>query len=176
MQLTATIGRQVISNWQRQGRQLEKDAKIAARRAVNKTARWLIVQAARDVASKHKLSVGAVKKQMRLQSASGSNLTARLGVRIVGMNMIHARGARQNNRGVRAGGKQYDGAFIATMPKTGKHGVFIRKTKDRLPIRQVTFPIFGGLRDFLRDALGDSAEARLQETFDREFAYIRGQG
>ena len=49
-------------------------------------------------------------------------------------------GATQNKRGVRVrGGRLILHAFIATMPKTGHKGVFLRDGKERLPIHELFF-------------------------------------
>lgn len=74
---------------------------------------------------------------------------------------------RQNAIGVVAGGKTYPHAFIATLRKGGKPGVYRRKTKKRFPVKSVTIPIFDDASKRVETLIGTEA----QQVFEKRFLH-----
>lgn len=109
---------------------LEVSVDKALVRAIRKTARWLSVHSAREL----KVALG-VKNTKRLKdrikifvNQNGSSTTVFFGLAPI---EVEATGVPRNNkRGVRVGGKQYDGAFYRTVYGS-KPYVWIRERRNR---------------------------------------------
>ncbi len=106
-------------------------------RAINKVTRFQFTAVKRLLAKKTKLKQGDVAKGMRRVLASYKKMTAIISVRGRGIPLIRmkARGkepSRGKGKGVTyinaltGARERMEHAFIATMPKTGHRGVFIR--------------------------------------------------
>jgi Prophage minor tail protein Z (GPZ) len=90
-----------------------------------------------------------IKKSMIVAPARPERLRAAVIVsgRPIPLIRFGARESRKGGVSVRIGGKveTYTRAFIATMPGGGHRGVFERKTKARLPIRELWGPSLPGM-------------------------------
>ena len=76
-------------------------------------------------------------------------------------------GVRQTPIGVSAGGRMYPHAFIATLQKGGKSGVYRRITKKRTPVKSVTISIFDDAVKSIEHLIG----AEAAKVFERRFLY-----
>lgn len=142
--------------------------------AVNDTARQTQTVAARAVAKKLGVKVGAAKRQLRLHRSNARTLTATIKPSGGSLKLIDFR-ARHRREDVGATAKvfgtqrTYRGAFIATM-KSGHRGVFVRRGAGRLPIRELYAP--GIQRTLLQDevskAVMDHANSRLAANMARQ--------
>ena len=107
-------------------------------RSLNRTISSVRTRAKREISNETGLKVGAVNKAMSIIKATANRFRAILSIKKKGIPIIDM-GARQTRRGVTysLGGqrRRLSNAFIATMP-TGRRGVFARKGKPRLPIRE----------------------------------------
>lgn len=81
---------------------------------------------------------------------------------------------KQNAVGVVAGGIVYPHAFIATLKKGGKTGVYRRKTKARFPVKSVTIPIFAAAVKRVEDLIGVEARRVFEKDFLHEIKIITG--
>lgn len=117
-------------------------------RAINRTAAAERTQAKRAIAADTGLRAKEVDDALRLQPATTTRLTATISVsgRRIPLIAFSARGpepSRGKGRGVSyrlpKGRGRHPNAFIATM-KSGRRGVFVRTTPQRLPIVQLHGP------------------------------------
>ena len=109
----------------------------AAVRALNKTAIWLKGQAAKQLSQEAQIQQKHLRKKLQVVKANRSNLKAFILANTMSIKAAHLGRMRQTSKGVTVGKHSFDGAFIAKMPG-GHTGVFKRKTKARLPIKEMT--------------------------------------
>ncbi len=148
----------------------ERLLKKAASRALNKTSRWLRTFLSQEVASELSLAVRLVRPGIVVIGALQSALRSEIGLSATS-GVIKAKDlgkAQQNTTGVKAGKRQYDRAFLATM-KSGHNGVFKRKGDTRLPIREQVIVFTGKLADAMAQANDGVAQRMLTTLFEREY-------
>lgn len=142
---------------------LQRDMKAAIRTATRQAGQWANREGARRLAKEARVPLKNLRQGLRLkfqyQSVRGF-ATARLWY---GLNDISFKylGARQQQKGVRAGGETIAGAFIA--PTLGAH-VFKRAGKERLPLVRQEREIAGKGTGFLKQFEGEVA-AKFVEFF-----------
>ncbi len=148
----------------------ERLLKKAASRALNKTSRWLRTFLSQEVASDLSLKVSLVRPGIVVIGARQSTLRSEIGLSATS-GVIKAKNlgkTQQNATGVKAGKRQYDRAFLATM-KSGHDGVFKRKGKTRLPIREQVIVFTGKLAELMQSANDGVAQRMLTQLFEREY-------
>ena len=151
----------------------ERQIKTAAVRALNKTARWMRTHVTRQTAQSLNVRVGTIRKNLILLRArashpqSGVAMGSKAGV----IKATELGSPRQNRSGTRVGKRQFDGAFIATMP-TGHRGVFRRKSKSRLPIQEVQLVTTGRIAKAMEQLADRQAMARFERLFEHELGYL----
>ncbi|MEY8247309.1 MAG: phage tail protein [Bermanella sp.] len=120
---------------------VNKDIPAATRTATNKAMSLAKTRLIRGVAKEAKVRPGAVRKRVKMIRASAKGpakfVISRRGVSIIDL------GARQNKRGVRAAGRQFDRAFIGTVQGGGRgyKQVLYRQGAARLPLWLPRIPI-----------------------------------
>ncbi len=118
---------------------LGRKAPSAIMRALNRTARSARTQAVRDVAKEIRLPQKSVRPMMPVIPATARHLEAKLVARGRPISLMRL-GARQTKLGViyrgPGGPVLIRSAFIATMPRGRRPGVFKRRGKPRLPIEK----------------------------------------
>lgn len=151
-----------------------KQIQIAARRAINKTTRWLRSAIARKVAKENKLGVGLIRKSIHLEKASGKKFSSelRLDRRARVVSAFKLGRSKQTKKGVRVRGRFYDDAFIGTMPKTGHKGIFRRKGKERLPLQEMYFVIAPAVQAAMDEYVGDKGQKYLERAFNHELKFV----
>ena len=146
----------------------EAACKRAARRAVNKCAKWTEGQAQRAISKELRVARKIVKSRLRLYS-KGDALARKVWL---GLNKVAAHQfgrVRVNGRGVSVAGRQFDGAFqIKRQPFGG--GIYRRTGADRFPLELVKIPIDDEGNRALRQA-ARAAEERLQVLLRQELNY-----
>ncbi len=161
-----------LAEWETALGASERQIKTAAVRALNKTARWMRTQVARETAQSLNVRVGAIRNDLILLRArashpqSGVAMGSKAGV----LKVTELGAPRQNRRGTRVGKRQFDGAFIATMP-TGHRGVFRRKGKSRLPIQEVQLVTTGRIANVMEALAENQAMSRFEHLFEHELRY-----
>ncbi len=150
--------------------------KKAASRALTQTARWLRTLLTQEVANELNLNVRLVRPGVVVIGARQSSLRSQIGLSAKS-GVIKARDlgkAQQNSTGVKAGKRQYDHAFKATMPN-GHKGVFQRTGKSSLTIREQTIVFTGRLAEQLEIANDGLARQQLKKIFEREYRHLARQ-
>lgn len=112
----------------------------ATRRSLNRAGTTGRAEMARLIAKDMGLKVGDAKNAVTLRQATPTELSVRLSASLRRLPLQDFQ-ARQTRAGVSYRGqggsrRTLKGAFIATMPKTGHVGVFMREGKKRLPIQE----------------------------------------
>lgn len=151
----------------------------AAATALNRTSVTVRAEAVRKIGGTYNIKASVIRDQLRLKRADRSRLEAQViasGRRIP----LIAFQARQTRRGVTVRVKQerklVRGVFIAKMP-TGHTGVFERKGRARLPIRElfsVSLPQAFTNRQILA-ALKQIAKERFGIEFARAMKFRQGR-
>ncbi len=151
----------------------EPQLQTAAVRALNKMARWLRTQVSRHTAEDLNIKVGLVRKTLTLIRANRGSVNAGVGMskRHGVINAINLGAARQNARGVRVARRQYDHAFLATMPN-GHRGIFRRSSETRLPIKEVRIVITGRMAKAMEQLSDGPALKQFDAVFQRELNFI----
>lgn len=139
-----------------------KAGEIAYKRAFKKTLKWFQTQAIKKATSELGVKRSALKGRWFANVAEGSLW--------VGLNPIpvHRTGKpRQNKRGAKAGGIQYDGAFVMNDKL-----VMMRTSKARLPIEMVTREVSDDVQIAIHK-VRPLAVARFKEIYKQELNYAR---
>lgn len=163
-----------LGDWEASLQASEQQIKKAAVRALNKTARWARPVLARQVSEELGIKVSFIRKGLTLIRAranrpeSGVGLNAKSGV----VNAIDLGNARQTETGVSMKGRQWDRAFIATMP-SGHKGIYRRRQTSRLPIDEIKLVFTGRLATAMDDLADQKAYKRFETIFERELRFIR---
>lgn len=159
-------------------RDLAEQYPQAVARTLNRTATTARAEAARLINGVYNIRIGAAKDQMRIERATRRDLRARVRVSGRPIPLIDF-SARQTGKGVsvkvKNARKVVSHAFIATMPRTGHTGVFVRKGKGRLPIRQLfslSLPAAFTQKEII-EAVIKVATSRFGEVLGQEMNYIQ---
>lgn len=125
------------------GRNIERAMVKALRKAGATALRDMRAEAAKLVRTRKAMKAGTVRKALKMVNAKGSNIDRLSWTLLVSGKPVplSAYPVRQTKKGVSAqinkgARKLIKGAFIATMA-SGHKGVFLRKGKKRLPIREL---------------------------------------
>ena len=151
----------------------ESQVTIATARALNKTARWLRTQVARETAKSLKLPVNKAKQGLMVLRANKQHLQAGIGLtKTAGVIKATQLGAaRPTRQGVRTGQRFWSHAFTATMP-SGHRGVFKRRGQARLPIQEMQLVVTGRMAKAMQMLADDKAAHYFEQTFAHELRYL----
>ncbi|MFW6027876.1 MAG: phage tail protein [bacterium] len=157
--------------------------KAAVRKAANHTVGKVNTKAGRLIAERRNLKVGEVKKGLKPFKQGKASRTAHIEAtgRPVSLTKLATK-PTQKKGGVsvktRAGKSPtfLEGAFVARMA-SGHVGVFYRRGKKRLPIREATLPsiahTMGDVSEPLRKAANEFFGSRIHHELERELAKVR---
>lgn len=156
-----------LAHWQHDMLANEGKLNVAAVRALNKTARWVRTRVSSRTAHSLKIKTGLVRSDMFVVRAGVSRPVVKVALKSTA-GVIPAKElgtVSQNAQGVGVGKRQFDRAFIASMPN-GHRGVFRRRSSSRLPIQPVQIVITGKMHEIMETL----SEGPLMEQFERIFA------
>lgn len=150
-------------------RQIRERAPQAEVRALNRAAVSVRTLLVKNIAADTGLKSGTVRERISITNATESSKVARVSVSGKRIPLIDfgARGpepSRGRGRGVTArnpgGAGRYPHAFIATVGTGGHRGVFERRTRKRLPIRELFGPSLPHVfNKFVPEAIARGEEA-----------------
>ncbi len=139
-------------------------------RATTRTAESARTQIRRDLSAETGVTAKILNRRFRLHRANHTNPNARLFIGTVPVRAYDL-GAKQLKSGVShrgPGGRvRLRSAFVATM-KSGHTGVFERKTKARLPIKEVTVSIHASAKRHADAFLRSRARTEYDKVFRHE--------
>ena len=166
---------------------VEDEAKKAIVRALNRAAKSVQVQAAREIREAgYNLKASRIKKALTVRQANANVLQA--GIRAIGRPIsLYEYGARSTSKGVsvnvKGGRKLIKHAFIATMP-TGHTGVFMRKPGviqgkrgKMIQARALGHELFGPAIPsmFVSEIVTRAMTSKLNEQFPKELDHELGR-
>ena len=166
---------------------VEDEAKKAIVRALNRAAKSVQVQAAREIREAgYNLKASRIKKALTVRQANANVLQA--GIRAIGRPIsLYEYGARSTSKGVsvnvKEGRKLIKHAFIATMP-TGHTGVFMRKPGviqgkrgKMIQARALGHELFGPAIPsmFVSEIVTRAMTSKLSEQFPKELDHELGR-
>lgn len=146
---------------------LPEQSLIAAIFALNRTAEWLKGHLSKKVSTQKRVKLELIRDRISIQRANRRNPQATLSCNFKSVFVKDLSGVKQTPIGVSAGGRMYPHAFIATLKRGGKPGVYRRTTKKRTPVKSVTIPIFDDAVKSIEYLIG----AEAAKVFERRFLY-----
>lgn len=146
---------------------LPEQSLIAAIFALNRTAEWLKGHLSKEISAQKRVKLKLIRDRISIQRANRRNPQATLSCNFKSVFVKDLSGVKQTPIGVSAGGRMYPHAFIATLKKGGKPGVYRRTTKKRTPVKLVTISIFNEALKNFESLIGNEAA----KVFERRFLY-----
>lgn len=149
-------------------------ARLAAVRALNKTAFWLRTHAGSDIAKEVRLPKKLVMERLKVLKANRTKLQAVVTAKLFGIKPDKIGNMRQNKTGSKVGSYDFPGAFIATMP-SGHTSIYKRKRQARLPIQEVSISLQPMASDIIENYLDRKVMHRFEEVFRQELNFLMRQ-
>ncbi len=149
----------------------EQQIRLAAVRALNKTALWLKSQAAKEISKEKQIKLTVMRKRLRIIKARTSMLEVLIKANLYAVKASSTGKMRQTRTGIKVGKHQFIGAFIATMPD-GHRGVFKREGKAALPIKEIKLPLEPEALKIISELVNYEVEKVFEKFLQRELNYI----
>lgn len=174
---------------QRLLREVPREVPKIMSRALNKTAKSSKAEIARLIAAKAKIPQKGVKKGIRMKKATRNRWLATLNITSRRIPLIYLKASKTKKgvtyRGpgdvyahkqkVEAGGGFIPSAFKQAMPGSGHKGIFLRRTKKRLPIDELFGPspaeLFEGVKGIAKQVMRSTNE-KLSKNIDAQINYV----
>ncbi|WP_406721724.1 phage tail protein [Wolbachia endosymbiont (group B) of Euphydryas aurinia] len=158
---------EIISNIERK----EQKIKLAAIKALNKTALWLKAQAAKEISEEKQIKLSLIRKRLRIFKAKTSRLDVLIRANLYDIRASTIGKIQKTRRGSKVGKHEFIGGFAAVMPK-GNSGMFKREGRAALPIKEVKLPLEPEASKVMRDLVNYEVEKVFTKFFERELSYI----
>ena len=143
----------------------------ALMRALNKTALWLKSQSVKEISKEKALKQKLIRKRLHVLKSNRKPLVVRVIASLHGVKAHQMGHLRQTRTGAKAGKRHFKGAFVATMP-TGHTGIYKRKGRKKLPIREVVFPLEPVASNVIKAVTDDKAAQQFNKLFTHEMQFI----
>lgn len=115
---------------------LQRDLDLAAARATRRAGQWLSAHSSKEIARELRIRQTPVRHRYNLYTrAKGKEVKIWVGLEPIAVHYLGT--PKETATGVSVGHRKYDDAFIADN-RGGKQLVWIRKGRQRLPIKVVT--------------------------------------
>ncbi|MFP3030518.1 MAG: phage tail protein [Wolbachia sp.] len=157
---------EIISNIERK----EQKIKLAAIKALNKTALWLKGQAAKEISEEKKIKLTVMRRRLRILKARTSSLEVLVRANLYDIRASSIGSMRETRRGAKIGKHEFIGAFTATMPR-GYKGAFKREGRAALPIKEVKLPLEPEASRIIGNFVNYEVEKVFTKFFERELSY-----
>ncbi|MFP3025509.1 MAG: phage tail protein [Wolbachia sp.] len=142
-----------------------RKVELAIVRALNKTAIWLKLKAAKEISEEKKIKLTVMRKRLRIFKTSKLEVLIRANLYDIKASSMGK--MRQTKRGAKIGKHEFIGAFTATMPR-GYKGAFKREGKTALPIKEVKLPLEPEASKVIRDLVNYEVEKVFAKCFERD--------
>lgn len=142
--------------------------------ALNRTAEWMKGQLAKDISTEQRIKLKMIRDRIVMQRANKRNPQATLSCNFKSVYVKDLANVKQTPVGVMAGGVMYPHAFIATLKKGGKPGVYRRTTTKRFPVKSVTISIFDDASRRVETLIGTEAQQVFEKRFFHEIKRATG--
>ncbi|WP_410529779.1 phage tail protein [Wolbachia endosymbiont (group A) of Longitarsus flavicornis] len=151
---------EIISNIERK----EQKIKLAAIKALNKTALWLKAQAAKEISDEKRIKLSLIRKRLRIFKAKTSRLEVLIRANLYDIRASTIGKIQKTRRGSKVGKHEFIGGFAAVMPK-GNSGMFKREGRAALPIKEVKL----SLEPEASRIIGNLVNYEVEEVFEKFF-------
>ncbi|WP_341823078.1 phage tail protein [Wolbachia endosymbiont (group A) of Clivina fossor] len=158
---------EIISNIERK----EQKIKLAAIKALNRTALWLKAQAAKEISEEKKIKLSLIRKRLRIFKAKTSRLEVLIRANLYDIRASTIGKIQKTRRGSKVGKHEFIGGFAAVMPK-GNSGIFKREGRAALPIKEVKLPLEPEGSRIIKDLVDYESERVFEKYFKHELNYI----
>ncbi|WP_410541943.1 phage tail protein [Wolbachia endosymbiont (group A) of Oxytorus armatus] len=157
---------EIISNIERK----EQKIKLAAIKALNKTALWLKAQAAKEISEEKKIKLSLIRKRLRIFKAKTSRLDVLIRANLYDIRASTIGKIQKTRRGSKVGKHEFIGGFAAVMPK-GNSGIFKREGRAALPIKEVKLLLEPEASRIIGNLVNYEVEEVFTKFFERELSY-----
>lgn len=142
----------------------EQKIKLAAIKALNRTAIWLKAQAAKEISEEKRIKLSVIRKRLRIFKAKTSRLDVLIRANLYDIRASTIGKIQKTRRGSKVGKHEFIGGFAAVMPK-GNSGMFKREGRAALPIKEVKLP----LEPEASRIIGNLVNYEVEEVFTKFF-------
>lgn len=142
--------------------------------ALNRTAEWLKKEIAKGISKEKRVELKMLRDRMVIMRANKRNLQAGISCLFNAIYVKNLKDVHQTPLGVMANGILYPHAFIATLKRFRKSGVYRRTTKKRFPVKSVTTPFFEEATRIIDELLGTEARRIFEWYFFYKIKGITG--
>ncbi|WP_410529785.1 phage tail protein [Wolbachia endosymbiont (group A) of Longitarsus flavicornis] len=149
----------------------EQKVKLAAIKALNRTALWLKAQAAKEISEEKKIKLSLIRKRLRIFKAKTSRLEVLIRANLYDIRASAIGKIQKTRRGSKVGKHEFIGGFAAVMPK-GNSGMFKREGRAALPIKEVKLPLEPEGSRIIKDLVNYESEREFEKYFKHELNYI----
>ncbi|WP_425383788.1 phage tail protein [Wolbachia endosymbiont (group A) of Scoparia ambigualis] len=149
----------------------EQKIKLAAIKALNRTAIWLKAQAAKEISEEKKIKLSLIRKRLRIFKAKTSRLDVLIRANLYDIRASAIGKIQKTRRGSKVGKHEFIGGFAAVMPK-GNSGIFKREGRAALPIKEVKLPLEPEGSRIIKDLVDYESERVFEKYFKHELNYI----
>ncbi|WP_265028111.1 phage tail protein [Wolbachia endosymbiont (group B) of Hylaea fasciaria] len=156
---------EIISNVERK----EQKIKLAAIKALNKTALCLKAQAAKEISEEKKIKLTVMRKRLLIFKAKAGRLEVLIRANLYDVRASSIGSMRETKRGTKTGNHEFIGAFTATMPR-GYKGAFKREGRAALPIKEVKLPLEPDASRIIGNLVNYEVEKVFTKFFKRELS------
>ncbi len=149
----------------------EQKVKLAAIKALNRTALWLKAQAAKEISEEKKIKLSLIRKRLRIFKAKTSRLEVLIRANLYDIRAWTIGKIQKTRRGSKVGKHEFIGGFAAVMPK-GNSGMFKREGRAALPIKEVKLSLEPEASRIIGNLVNYEVEKVFTKFFERELSYI----
>nr|WP_264683400.1 phage tail protein [Wolbachia endosymbiont (group B) of Euphydryas aurinia] len=157
---------EIISNIDRK----EQKIKLAAIKALNKTAIWLKSKAAKEISEEKRINLGLIRKRLRIFKAKTSRLEVLIRANLYDIRASTIGKIQKTRRGSKVGKHEFIGGFAAVMPK-GNSGIFKREGRTALPIKEIKLLLEPEASRIIGNLVNYEVEEVFTKFFERELSY-----
>ncbi|WP_457923695.1 phage tail protein [Wolbachia endosymbiont of Muscidifurax uniraptor] len=158
---------EIISNIERK----EQKIRLAAIKALNKTAIWLKSQAAKEISEEKRIKLSLIRKRLRIFKVKTSRLEVLIRANLYDIRASTIGKIQKIRRGSKVGKHEFIGGFAAVMPK-GNSGIFKREGRAALPIKEVKLPLEPEASRIIGNLVNYEVEKVFEKFFHRELSDI----
>ncbi|AGJ98562.1 Putative minor tail protein z [Wolbachia endosymbiont of Drosophila simulans wNo] len=147
----------------------EQKVKLAAIKALNRTALWLKLKTAKEISEEKKIKLSLIRKRLRIFKAKTSRLEVLIRANLYDIRASTIGKIQKTRRGSKVGKHEFIGGFAAVMPK-GNSGMFKREGRAALPIKEVKLPLEPEASRIIENLVNYEVEKVFTKFFKRELS------
>lgn len=141
--------------------------------AINRTAEWLKSSAAREISAEKRVKLKVILDRIKILKANKKQLSANINANMWALKGKDLGNMTQSSFGATAGSHLFKRAFVANM-KSGHRGVFRRKGKERLPIKEQYVMLDNYASKLIANLIDQESPAVFEKHFGHQIKKITG--